>query len=93
MSSVVVLIFVGALIISCAPKGNVGDYIPQWAGGAPKNLPPATRHALLATRATILYPNADRLRRGCLPTALSEKKFACGNLSYSKRKLLRKAAN
>jgi len=22
------------------PQGNIGDYIPQWAGGPPKNLPP-----------------------------------------------------
>ena len=35
-------------------------------------------------------PKADRLRRGCLPTALSGKKGGLGNLSYSKRKLLRK---
>jgi hypothetical protein len=27
-------------LASCAPKGNIGDYIPQWAGGPPKNLPP-----------------------------------------------------
>src|ERR1700736_450047 len=37
---VLILAFAGTLVASCAPKGNIGDYIPQWAGGPPKNLPP-----------------------------------------------------
>ena len=37
---VLILAFAGTLLPACAPKGNIGDYIPQWAGGPPKNLPP-----------------------------------------------------
>jgi hypothetical protein len=34
------LMFAAALLASCSPKGNIGDYIPEWLGGPPKNLPP-----------------------------------------------------
>jgi hypothetical protein len=35
------LIFAGTLLASCASGGhNIGEYMPQWAGGPPNNLPP-----------------------------------------------------
>ena len=35
----IALVFAGTVLASCS-GGVVGDYLPQWAGGAPKNLPP-----------------------------------------------------
>jgi hypothetical protein len=39
MARFAVLILAGILLATCS-TGNVGDYLPQWAGGPPKNLPP-----------------------------------------------------
>jgi hypothetical protein len=79
------------LLASSAPKGNIGDYIPQWAADPPKNLPPrpgtpeydefkrrARRGSRSRQEQRPSEPKADRLRRGCLPTALSGKKGGLG---------------
>jgi hypothetical protein len=100
---VLILAFAGTLVASCAPKGNIGDYIPQWAGGPPKNLPrdqaPQNTTSLnegstrkpLATRATTLRVKSRQVAQGVLARSVKRgKKVAWGNLSYSKRKLLRK---
>jgi len=33
------VIFAGSVLASCA-SGNLGEYVPAWAGGLPKNIPP-----------------------------------------------------
>jgi hypothetical protein len=35
----IAFVLAGTVLASCS-GGVVGDYLPQWAGGAPKNLPP-----------------------------------------------------
>jgi hypothetical protein len=37
---VILLIIAGPVLGSCANGAGVGDYIPHWAGGLPKNAPP-----------------------------------------------------
>src|SRR3974377_106558 len=37
---IVLLAVAGPLLGSCASGAGVGDYIPHWAGGLPKNAPP-----------------------------------------------------
>jgi hypothetical protein len=41
MSRLIVLVLIlGPVLGSCAGGGAVGDLLPQWAGGLPKNAPP-----------------------------------------------------
>jgi hypothetical protein len=40
MARLVVLVISGMLLASCASGGAIGDIIPHWAGGLPKNAPP-----------------------------------------------------
>jgi hypothetical protein len=40
MYRVIVLIFAAALLSACSTKLNLSEYLPEWAGGAPKNPPP-----------------------------------------------------
>ena len=40
MAQLVALVLAGIVLAACSSGGVVGDYLPQWAGGAPKNLPP-----------------------------------------------------
>jgi hypothetical protein len=39
MSRLIALIIVGLALASCS-GGIIGDYMPEWAGGFPKDLPP-----------------------------------------------------
>jgi hypothetical protein len=36
----VALFGIAILLASCAAHGNIGDYIPHWAGGLPEETPP-----------------------------------------------------
>ena len=40
MWRIAAILFVGIILCSCASGWNMGDVIPQWLGGPPKNLPP-----------------------------------------------------
>jgi hypothetical protein len=40
MYRVIVLVFAAALLSSCSTKLNLGDYLPEWAGGTPKTASP-----------------------------------------------------
>ena len=40
MIRVVVLLGLGMILASCASGGVVGEVLPTWAGGMPKNVPP-----------------------------------------------------
>jgi hypothetical protein len=41
MARLLALIIAGSMLASCAGSGrNLGDYVPVWAGGLPKNAPP-----------------------------------------------------
>ena len=40
MAHLVALVVAGIVLASCSSGGVVGDYLPQWAGGTPKNIPP-----------------------------------------------------
>ena len=40
MWRIAAILFVGIILCSCASRWNMGDAIPQWLGGLPKNLPP-----------------------------------------------------
>ena len=40
MPRLVLLIISGMVLASCASGGAIGDMIPHWAGGLPKNAPP-----------------------------------------------------
>jgi len=40
MPRLFVLIIAATLLASCAAHGNIGDYIPHWAGGFPEGTPP-----------------------------------------------------
>jgi hypothetical protein len=40
MPRLFVLIIAATLLASCAAHGNIGDYIPHWAGGLPEGAPP-----------------------------------------------------
>jgi hypothetical protein len=41
MARFLALIIAGSMLASCAGSGrNLGDYVPAWAGGLPKNAPP-----------------------------------------------------
>jgi hypothetical protein len=40
MIRVVVLLAIGVTLASCASGGVVGEVLPTWAGGMPKNVPP-----------------------------------------------------
>ena len=40
MPRLFVLIIAATLLASCAAHGNIGDYIPHWAGGLPEGTPP-----------------------------------------------------
>ena len=41
MARLLALIIAGTMLASCAGSGrNLGDYVPAWAGGLPKNAPP-----------------------------------------------------
>jgi hypothetical protein len=39
MARLIALVIAGTVLASCS-GGVVGDYLPQWAGGRPKDLPP-----------------------------------------------------
>ena len=40
MWRIAAILFVGLILCSCASGWNMGDVIPHWLGGPPKNLPP-----------------------------------------------------
>ena len=40
MYRVIVLIFAATLLSACSTKFNLGEYLPEWAGGTPKPSPP-----------------------------------------------------
>ena len=40
MPRLFVLVIAATLLASCAAHGNIGDYIPHWAGGLPEGTPP-----------------------------------------------------
>lgn len=40
MARVLALLIASALLGACSSTSNVGDYIPHWAGGLPKDAPP-----------------------------------------------------
>jgi hypothetical protein len=40
MARLIALVIAHTVLASCSGGGVVGDYLPQWAGGAPKNIPP-----------------------------------------------------
>ena len=39
MPRLFVLVIAATLLASCASHGNIGDYIPHWAGGLPEGTP------------------------------------------------------
>jgi hypothetical protein len=39
MARLIALVIAGTVLASCS-GGVIGDYMPQWAGGPPKDLPP-----------------------------------------------------
>jgi hypothetical protein len=51
MSRLLVLVITATLLGSYASKGNMGDYIPEWAGGLPKNAPLGDALAAILTSA------------------------------------------
>jgi hypothetical protein len=40
MPRLFVLVIAATLLASCVAHGNIGDYIPHWAGGLPEGTPP-----------------------------------------------------
>jgi hypothetical protein len=40
MVRLLAILISAALLGSCSSMGSVGDYIPRWAGGLPKDAPP-----------------------------------------------------
>jgi hypothetical protein len=40
MDRVIVLMFAAALLSACSTKLNLSEYLPEWAGGPPKNASP-----------------------------------------------------
>jgi hypothetical protein len=40
MLRIAAILFAGIILCSCASGWNMGDVIPHWLGGPPKNLPP-----------------------------------------------------
>jgi hypothetical protein len=41
MYRVIVLMLAAVLLSACSTKLNLGEYLPEWAGGAPKNPSPS----------------------------------------------------
>jgi hypothetical protein len=37
---IALVIFAGSVLASCTGSGKLGDYVPNWAGGLPKDAPP-----------------------------------------------------
>jgi hypothetical protein len=40
MARLIALVIASIVLASCSSGGVVGDVLPEWAGGAPKNMPP-----------------------------------------------------
>jgi hypothetical protein len=40
MARLIALIIASTVLGSCSGGATIGDYIPHWAGGPPKDLPP-----------------------------------------------------
>jgi hypothetical protein len=40
MARLMALVIAGTVLASCTGGGTMGEYIPRWAGGLPKDVPP-----------------------------------------------------